>query len=90
MEKPRTLTAARDGSPDDLKLIKGIGPKMEEMLHGMGIFHHDQIAAWTDRELAWVDDNLEGFRGRASRDEWVAQAKNLAAGGDSLPPDRNS
>lgn len=79
--KPALLSAARDGRPDDLKLIKGVGPKLEQMLHGMGVFHFDQIAAWSDAELAWVDDNLEGFKGRASRDEWVAQARVLAAGG---------
>lgn len=80
-EKPPTLAAARDGKPDDLKLIKGVGPKLEAMLHRMGIFHFDQIAAWSAAELAWVDDNLEGFKGRASRDEWIAQARILAAGG---------
>jgi len=76
--KPATLSAARENTPDDLKLIKGIGPKLEKMLNGMGFYHFDQLAAWTAAELAWVDDNLEGFTGRASRDEWVAQAKNLA------------
>jgi NADH-quinone oxidoreductase subunit E len=50
------------------------------MLNGMGFYHFDQIAAWTDKELAWVDQNLEGFKGRASRDEWVSQAKQLASG----------
>jgi predicted flap endonuclease-1-like 5' DNA nuclease len=84
-EKPRTLAAAREGRPDDLKLIRGVGPKMEAMLHRMGFFHFDQVAAWTPAELAWVDDNLEGFRGRASRDEWVAQARVLAAGGRPQP-----
>jgi NADH-quinone oxidoreductase subunit E len=79
--KPVFLTAARDGGPDDLKLIKGVGPKLETTLHEMGIFHFDQIAAWGAQEQAWMDDNLEGFKGRASRDEWVAQAKTLAAGG---------
>jgi len=79
--KPIFLTAARGSRPDDLKIIKGIGPKLEEMLHSMGVFHFDQIAAWTAAEVAWVDDNLEGFKGRVSRDEWVAQARILAAGG---------
>ncbi|MEY8881200.1 NADH-quinone oxidoreductase subunit E [Donghicola sp. XS_ASV15] len=79
-DKPATLDAARDGQADDLKLIKGVGPKLEKMLNGMGFFHFDQVAAWTDKELAWVDQNLEGFKGRASRDEWVSQAKKLAAG----------
>ncbi len=80
-DKPKTLSAARNGRPDDLKLIKGVGPKMENMLNGMGFYHFDQIAEWSGSELAWVDDNLEGFKGRASRDEWIPQAKILAAGG---------
>jgi predicted flap endonuclease-1-like 5' DNA nuclease len=79
--KPELLAAARGGKPDDLKEIKGVGPKMEAMLHGMGIFHFDQVASWRAPEVAWVDENLEGFKGRVSRDEWVAQAKILAAGG---------
>ncbi len=79
--RPETLPVAREGGPDDLKRIKGIGPKLEALLHQMGFFHYDQFAAWTARELAWVDDNLEGFKGRASRDEWVEQARILAAGG---------
>ena len=82
-EKPRMLEAPRDGGPDNLKEIKGIGPKLETMLHEMGVFHFDQIAGWSDSELAWVDSHLEGFRGRASRDEWVSQAKVLASGGDT-------
>ncbi|WP_113912602.1 NADH-quinone oxidoreductase subunit E [Roseovarius dicentrarchi] len=81
--KPQTLTAPRDEAADDLKLIKGVGPKLEQMLHDMGFYHFDQIAAWTPEELAWVDQNLEDFKGRATRDEWVAQAKTLAAGGDT-------
>lgn len=79
--KPVFLSAARSAGPDDLKLIKGVGPKLEELLHSLGVFHFDQIAAWTSEEVAWVDDNLEGFKGRVSRDEWVAQARILAAGG---------
>ncbi|MDD9716158.1 endonuclease [Dinoroseobacter sp. PD6] len=81
--KPATLTAARDGKADDLKKIKGVGPKLEEMLHSMGFYHFDQVASWSEQELAWVDENLEGFKGRASRDEWVAQAKLLAQGGET-------
>jgi NADH-quinone oxidoreductase subunit E len=77
---PGALPSARGGKADDLKLVWGIGPKLEKMLHGMGIFHFDQIAAWGAKELAWVDENLEGFKGRASRDEWVKQAAKLATG----------
>jgi len=82
-EKPATLSAARGGKADDLKQIKGIGPKLETMLHGMGFFHFDQVAAWTTAELAWVDSNLTGFKGRASRDNWVDQARILASGGET-------
>jgi NADH-quinone oxidoreductase subunit E len=78
--KPVGLKAARGGKPDDLKIIKGVGPKLEALLHSMGYFHFDQIAAWTGAEIAWVDDNLEGFKGRVTRDDWVAQARALAAG----------
>jgi NADH-quinone oxidoreductase subunit E len=50
------------------------------MLNGMGYFHFDQIAEWSGGEVAWVDDNLAGFKGRVSRDNWVDQAKLLASG----------
>ncbi|WP_128515996.1 NADH-quinone oxidoreductase subunit NuoE [Tabrizicola thermarum] len=80
-KKPKALKAARQGKPDDLKLILGIGPKLEQLCHKLGFFHFDQIAAWTDEEIAWVDENLEGFKGRVSRDKWVVQAKILAEGG---------
>ncbi len=81
--KPATLTAARGGKADNLKEIKGIGPKMEKLCNKLGFYHFDQIAAWTSDEVAWVDANLEGFRGRVTRDTWVAQAKVLAAGGET-------
>lgn len=72
------LSSARGGRGDDLKMINGVGPKLEGTLNGMGVYHFDQIAEWGDDELAWVDGNLEGFYGRASRDEWVPQARILA------------
>ena len=81
--KPQTLTAARDGKADDLKQIKGVGPKLESLLNSMGFYHFDQVAAWTDEEIRWVDQNLEGFKGRVTRDEWVKQAKLLASGGET-------
>ena len=78
---PEFLSAPREGGPDDLKQIKGVGPKLEQTLHNMGLYHFDQIASWGPKEQAWVDDNLAGFKGRATRDDWVNQAKTLAAGG---------
>lgn len=79
--KPASLTAPKGGKADDLKVILGIGPKLEALCHKLGFFHFDQIANWTVGEITWVDENLEGFKGRVSRDKWVAQAKVLAAGG---------
>lgn len=82
-KRPERLEAPRDGGADNLKRIKGIGPKLEEVLNRLGYYHFDQIAAWTPEEIAWVDTNLEDFRGRATRDDWVGQAKVLVAGGDT-------
>lgn len=81
--KPTRLDAPRDGTPDDLKRIKGIGPKLEQLCFDLGFFHFDQIAAWTEDEIAWVNANLTGFTGRVSRDNWVEQAKLLAEGGET-------
>ncbi|MGV6849518.1 MAG: NADH:ubiquinone oxidoreductase [Marinibacterium sp.] len=78
--KPAGLAAARDGTPDDLKMIKGVGPKLEILLNELGFYHFDQIAGWSETEIAWVDQNLKGFKGRVTRDEWVVQAKQLASG----------
>jgi NADH-quinone oxidoreductase subunit E len=77
---PALLGTPRGGKGDDLKLIWGVGPKLEKMLNAMGIWHFDQIAAWGTAELSWVDERLEGFKGRAARDEWVKQSKKLAKG----------
>lgn len=81
--RPAALEAARDGKADDLKLIKGVGPKLEALCNRLGFYHFDQVAGWTADEVAWVDQNLEGFKGRVTRDDWVAQAKILAAGGET-------
>ncbi|MCR9107605.1 NADH-quinone oxidoreductase subunit E [Marivita sp. XM-24bin2] len=81
--KPATLDAPKDGKGDDLKRIKGIGPKLAALCNRLGFYHFDQIASWTDEEVAWVDENLEGFKGRVSRDNWVEQAKTLASGGET-------
>ena len=77
---PELLKKPRGGKGDDLKLIWGVGPALEKMLQKMGIWHFHQIANWTPTELRWVDNRLEGFKGRAKRDEWVKQARKLAKG----------
>ncbi len=74
------LTKPMNGVADDLKWISGVGPKLEETLNGLGVFHFEQIAAWTKAEIDWVDDYLK-FSGRIERDNWIEQAKALAKGG---------
>ncbi|MEN9011867.1 MAG: NADH-quinone oxidoreductase subunit E [Yoonia sp.] len=76
-KKPRTMTAPRKSGADDLKLISGVGPKLEGVLNELGFWHFDQIAKWTGAEIAWVDSRLK-FKGRIDRDNWIAQAANLA------------
>ena len=78
--RPEALSGARDGGADDLKMIKGVGPKLEIMLNELGFYHFDQIAGWSAAEVTWVNDNLAGFNGRVSRDNWVEQARKLASG----------
>ncbi|MEM9811079.1 MAG: NADH-quinone oxidoreductase subunit NuoE [Pseudomonadota bacterium] len=77
--RPEALDAPRGGTADDLKVIKGVGPKLEGLLHSLGIYHFAQIAAWSEAELVWVDSHLEGFKGRASRDNWIEQARTLSS-----------
>jgi NADH-quinone oxidoreductase subunit E len=81
--RPAGLAAPMGDGPDDLKLIKGVGPTLEALLHRLGYFHFAQIAAWTPEEVAWVDENLEDFRGRVTREGWVEQARELAEHGDT-------
>lgn len=73
--RPTSLLASAPVKPDDLKLIKGIGPSLEKQLNGLGIYKFEQIAEFDDKALAWVDDNLTAFKGRCFRDDWVGQAK---------------
>lgn len=79
--RPELLDAPR-GTPDDLKKIKGVGPKLEEKLYTMGVYHYWQIASWSPAEVDWIDDQLN-FRGRITRDDWVGQAVTLAEGGET-------
>ncbi len=79
--KPALLTAARDGGKgDDLGLIWGVGDKLHEKLNAMGIWHFDQIAAWTPAEVAWFEAEMQGFKGRIERDKWIEQCKKLSTG----------
>lgn len=80
--RPLGLAAPRGGRADDLKLIKGIGRQNEERLHGLGVWHFDQIAAWSQENIDWVGSYL-AFPGRIEREQWVRQAADLARGGET-------
>ena len=82
MERPRGIAMARNGKPDDLLRISGVGPKNEKILHSLGYFHFDQIAAWTPENVSWVDDHLK-FNGRIDREEWINQCRLLANGNEA-------
>ncbi|WP_164115516.1 hypothetical protein [Sphingorhabdus sp. Alg239-R122] len=71
---------AATGDPDDLRQIKGLGPKLAKRLTELGITRYDQIAAWGPAEIAEVDQYLGTFQGRIERDSWVEQAGYLAKG----------
>ena len=73
------LDAPRGGKKDNLTRIKGIGLKIDATLNSIGVYHFDQIAAWTEKEAKWIDHYLS-FPGRSLRDDWVGQAKLLAEG----------
>ena len=79
--RPEAVDVA-DGEGDDLKRIKGIGPKNEDQLNALGIFTFVQIAAWTPENVEWVEGYLS-FPGRIEREDWIAQAKQLATGGET-------
>lgn len=81
--RPEGLDGPRGGTADDLKRIKGVGPAMEKLCNSLGFYHFDQVASWKADEVAWVDANLKGFKGRVTRDDWVEQAQLLASGGET-------
>ncbi|WP_434723261.1 NADH-quinone oxidoreductase subunit E [Mesorhizobium sp. RIZ17] len=79
-DRNRPAGIERPATVDDLKLISGVGPKIEGILHSLGIYTFAQVASWKKAEREWVDGYLN-FRDRIERDDWVKQAKALAKGG---------
>jgi NADH-quinone oxidoreductase subunit E len=75
------LTAPRNGTPDDLQEIEGIGPALEKLVNSLGFYHFDQIAAWTETDVGMVDAEMKTFKGRIARDKWVEQAKIIVSDG---------
>lgn len=83
--KPKAVTpkvlytdGPTDGMPDDLKKIKGIGPKFEGDLNSKGVYYFRQVAAWKAADVKMVEDVIDSFPGRIKRDEWIKQAKVLS------------
>jgi len=76
-EKPAPPAKKASVAPDNLQQIKGIGAVLEKKLNAMGIERFEQIANWTDGDIAEVDEQLN-FRGRIQREKWVEQAQELA------------
>ncbi len=77
-----SFLSAPNGEADDLKKISGVGPKLEEKLNNLGIYHFSQIESFSDEDIEKVDSELN-FKGRIVREDWLGQAKILAAGGET-------
>ncbi|MBC7770559.1 MAG: hypothetical protein H7124_17395 [Phycisphaerales bacterium] len=80
--KPAVLASARNGAPDDFTLIDSISQLQQSTLYALGVFHYDQIAAWTSEHVAWIDQHLR-LQGRIDQEEWREQAADLARDGPS-------
>lgn len=81
-DKNRPKGIEKPAEVDDLKLISGVGPKIEGTLHELGIYTFAQVASWEKAEREWVDGYLN-FKGRIDRDDWIKQAEALAKGGEA-------
>lgn len=81
-EAPPPAAGAGADEGDDLTRIKGLGPKISTALRALGVTRYAEIAAWTDEDVARIDAQLGAFAGRATRDNWIEQAK-LLSGGDT-------
>jgi len=79
--KPQGFTS-RPSDADELKRIKGIGPVIEKTLNGLGVYQFKQIASFDKDNISWVENYLS-FPGRIEREDWISQAKDLAAGKDT-------
>ncbi len=80
MAAAESVPAPSSDTVDDLLKLKGVGPKLRTLLIELGVTRYAQIAAWSDADIAAVDARLGSFKGRPVRDQWVDQAKYLAAG----------
>ncbi|MEL6299641.1 MAG: NADH-quinone oxidoreductase subunit NuoE [Pseudomonadota bacterium] len=79
-ETPPLLDKPRDGEGDELELIWGVAEILRKRLNDAGIWHFDQIAAWTPANIAWFETTFEGMKGRIARDKWLEQCAKLKDG----------
>lgn len=77
---PKPKAVAKPVIPDNLELLKGVGPKLNTLLKSLGITSFDQVANWSPADITEIDSKLGTFAGRIARDNWVDQAKLLVAG----------
>ncbi len=77
---PAVDVPADDRPAGDLSRIKGLGPKLRARLAELGVTRFEQIAGWSDADLAAIDAQLGAFAGRPAKDNWVEQARLLASG----------
>lgn len=80
--RPKVLSKPLGNGKDNLKRIRGVGPKNEAALNKLGVFHFAQIASWKVKECQWMGSFM-AFSGRIERENWVGQAKLLASGRDT-------
>jgi len=74
------LPSPGEGPPDELTLMKGLGPRAAAILNDLGIIRFEQIANLNEQQIAFLDDKLGTFKGRITRDRWIEQASYLARG----------
>ncbi len=74
---PKLFKSATRGKKDDLKKISGVGPKLERLLNRNGVYYFWQVSKWNKADIKFIDDRLQVFKGRISRDNWVTQARSL-------------
>lgn len=87
-EPPELFESPRNNAADDLKLIAGIGPRLEQKLNSIGIWHYAQIAHWTQPQIDWVNAAIS-FSGRVERERWVLQARALLEGAAPVAAENN-
>ena len=66
------------GPPNDLQMLKGVGPRLAAQLNEAGITRFDQLAGLSETEVAMLDARMGAFAGRIARDRLVEQACYLA------------